>query len=707
MISVPDCPICLLPFNKELKIPYILPNCGHNICVNCLPSVLENPQKRKCPECKIEISKDLVFASFQKNACVIDLLKKNENCQVHSMPLKYLCMDDYTTICERCVERKHKCHELVEIKLFKGQMADKRRAIKEIEHKLIQINIDFQKKRKEARENLLKAVEWNFKVHRYLLDIKEEEICAEINREFSEANFHYFDLIVKSTLEDVEEALTYMKQPGFNKDILDAFRAEYSMPDMTEEVKKQEKAIQNYNDKVKGQIDGMMNSIIDTFIYSELKEIQDFKLEAESQLGGKLTQKISEEFYFEEDKRNNKLEIHFNKPETVTDTTLVLLVKILENLPKSSVKGSDTDGQMSFKNYENVSRLVIDLSNCSKIKNDSTLDILGKSLLTIFPNLKDLEISFRNCTQIENSGFMAFLTGLKNIISVLDKISLNFDQCPNFTDMSLLSLGDVIEESDIRLSSISLICTSCKELEGTGVKSFIQSLVGAMENLKNLHLDFHNCTKLSPCFLENLGALFQESPSNLESLYLNTKGLTPLNDEIFEKFFNGMKSVSSITSFKLHIGATEEIKKSGRDHFLEMLNRLGPKLKELELFASERGVDYSGFRQLIPGIFDMEFLQLERLGLYLNCSSERIIDLSTNLTKSLRNLKEIKLDVWVANKVDDSTIKNFSENLGHLNRNLRDMKLGFVHMKECNVNKMKDRLRTKFANFNDFTIGKI
>ncbi|PIC55448.1 hypothetical protein B9Z55_000720 [Caenorhabditis nigoni] len=46
-----ECAICFQEFNRQECVPYVLPDCGHTLCGQCIPRLLEG----KCPTCRCGI----------------------------------------------------------------------------------------------------------------------------------------------------------------------------------------------------------------------------------------------------------------------------------------------------------------------------------------------------------------------------------------------------------------------------------------------------------------------------------------------------------------------------------------------------------------------------------------------------------------------------------------------------------------------------
>lgn len=74
------CTVCEEEYDTDLKIPRILPDCGHTFCTECLEQLVEKAaidgEKFMCPEDRIVCSVDKPANEFPKNFGLLRILQK-------------------------------------------------------------------------------------------------------------------------------------------------------------------------------------------------------------------------------------------------------------------------------------------------------------------------------------------------------------------------------------------------------------------------------------------------------------------------------------------------------------------------------------------------------------------------------------------------------------------------------------------------------
>ena len=73
---IPNCPICHLTYSQSV-LPMNLPDCGHNICNNCLNTIKRQNELKSCPECKTKFSKTEIKKNFALIQVIENLQPKN------------------------------------------------------------------------------------------------------------------------------------------------------------------------------------------------------------------------------------------------------------------------------------------------------------------------------------------------------------------------------------------------------------------------------------------------------------------------------------------------------------------------------------------------------------------------------------------------------------------------------------------------------
>lgn len=74
------CSVCEEEYDTDLKVPRILPDCGHTFCTECLEQLIEKAindgEKFACPEDRIPCSVNKQANEFPKNFCLLRMAQK-------------------------------------------------------------------------------------------------------------------------------------------------------------------------------------------------------------------------------------------------------------------------------------------------------------------------------------------------------------------------------------------------------------------------------------------------------------------------------------------------------------------------------------------------------------------------------------------------------------------------------------------------------
>jgi hypothetical protein len=121
---VVTCDRCEIPFDKNQRIPTILPDCAHTLCSECIKELLDNPLifVKVCPFCKTKIGEDHGAQDFKVNHKLYSLITnpgavKLTNfipCDLHEdKPVEYFCKACALAVCVKCIYDHHNGHNLI------------------------------------------------------------------------------------------------------------------------------------------------------------------------------------------------------------------------------------------------------------------------------------------------------------------------------------------------------------------------------------------------------------------------------------------------------------------------------------------------------------------------------------------------------------------------------------------------------------------
>ncbi len=123
-----ECPKCKLQFDTRLRIPLLLPQCGHTLCQSCVEKVLSEG-RIICSECGKPSSGILSPSALPRNIVLLQLAAPKDQaqagttataeeicCSVHGKKLEAFCEDDMRLLCIDCIlVDGHKAHEICPI----------------------------------------------------------------------------------------------------------------------------------------------------------------------------------------------------------------------------------------------------------------------------------------------------------------------------------------------------------------------------------------------------------------------------------------------------------------------------------------------------------------------------------------------------------------------------------------------------------------
>ena len=118
------CQICLEDFEESGDhVPRILP-CSHSLCEKCLKQLIQGKFVH-CPECRNKHKAGNKERTFPQNKYILTNIrrKKEEDeqakavkiCDDHGKELSLYCKKCLTSICQRCLSRFHRSHDVAEL----------------------------------------------------------------------------------------------------------------------------------------------------------------------------------------------------------------------------------------------------------------------------------------------------------------------------------------------------------------------------------------------------------------------------------------------------------------------------------------------------------------------------------------------------------------------------------------------------------------
>lgn len=104
------CPVCFGGYCRPKRVPILLPECGHTLCLHCVKRIYRENALVKCPVCRVEYYDAL--GSFPINVAILELTeeqKESKLCSEHSSEIIAFCEDHGKLLCGLCAF-EHKDH---------------------------------------------------------------------------------------------------------------------------------------------------------------------------------------------------------------------------------------------------------------------------------------------------------------------------------------------------------------------------------------------------------------------------------------------------------------------------------------------------------------------------------------------------------------------------------------------------------------------
>ena len=536
-----SCPVCLIEYDQGCHLPKIIVACGHTICLECLTTILRNPNDPKCPlDNIIFLQGDRMIYDFPSNYLAMHLIAETQvenNCTEHHEKKRLACFTDRSQICDDCVHfGQHKGHEIKPLKVIRPHLETKTQQLstaleavdehcRQVDRVIAQMQISI--------ENTIK---FRFKELEQIIKKKELELLAEA-KSFID---HQREQVINSFGRDSPLRQELVKKISDYKQLFDHEDFFYLIEENLDIIIfKVDKEILSSNAQDLERELEVSISALDDILLS--KSLSIFEL-------GLPNQKLSKPYvkYFE----NYTQEPFKIKPESTYDfkcKTNLLFDKKESTLIISTNEKDTREIAIQTKQLDDIAKVVINIDPLPLSTHDSV------ALLYIWRHLKksiSLEL-ISEAREITN-------TALTNVLSTIPYIAGNLS---NFT--------------------IKLLFT--KNINDDTIAPFLEKTLPNMKKLKHLHLGFlgTDITDQSIIFLSNrnrelikslltleinigetrvtdagLAPMFFMMPL-METFYLNTykTSITDISIEAFTR--RSLPSMKNLKSFELYVSGTK------------------------------------------------------------------------------------------------------------------------------------------------------
>jgi len=571
--SQPGSLICGVCYEKydltPLHIPRNLPQCGHNLCTQCILKIPNVPSSNiwRCPFDNKPYNlpiKDL--SHFPINLLLQSLLEENsqyETCQKHNRRVEYLCFTDRMKRCDHCLLfeadgqcRTHDINSIVALEpFFKAKSEALKESINNIEKYLEKIEGLFQ----DSKDQAFQDIENNLSEAPLT-----EEFKDQLNNAFLRMScpFRVFlgekSLLKTKATEKLNEYNSFMKShdifslieedsPQIFIENLHHYLADERIQSVT---RKLQEMLENLN--------GNINDLPQPNSFNQ--ELQDFFTLQEDLL--KCPFKIN---LFLPD---SKLSIQFDS--TLSEQTPL-------NLLQTSSSISHLELQI--------------LPPFQSINADPNLPFLISHL----PNLQKITFDAQNLNDTPETSFISIFNLLSSSYD-LTSLNFNFNGVP-ITDQTVFAFNNLLLSRAPNLTHLRL-CMKSSKITDQGLTSLYNSISAKANHLKSLILNLTN-TKITQ---DGLIPLMMLTMPNLEELglYMGALRITSQGLSIFTERM--LPSLSNIRWFEISFYHTK-VKDSSIKKFLSEMSKTLVNAERILVNLSYTQVTDEGVRDFVENQF--------------------------------------------------------------------------------------------------------
>lgn len=290
-------------------------------------------------------------------------------------------------------------------------------------------------------------------------------------------------------------------------------------------------------------------------ILNPLKELQTCKVSFRSTYPSILTKETITTLFSSLSTEIKSLIIDFSTCKELKDEVFINVGSSLSNLKNVETLNLDfshssaTDQALTYF-YKGINEksamksLSLNFSKCKEFGKNSMGDL--SQLLNNSPNLQEFVLRTIGCEKMEDESFFTFVNSLctRPLLSLI----LDFNDCPNITDLGLESLGTELKSCSTLKKLVVMVASP--NVGSNGVGSLIKG-IEKLNSLKSLVLGFQLCTELdSECFRELEDSF--EKISYLEEFCLDLEGCSSLSEKNFEYIGKGLSKMKHLKILTLN-----------------------------------------------------------------------------------------------------------------------------------------------------------
>jgi len=211
--------------------------------------------------------------------------------------------------------------------------------------------------------------------------------------------------------------------------------------------------------------------------------------------------------------RLRKFALSLTKGLDLTNRTLTYLQEIIESQPL-------------------INQLFLNFIGCSDLTDGGLTNLLGS--VQRLQNLEELQVHLAGARKISDQGFSTLTEALK-LVPTFTHLTLNIARCPEITDKTLISLRDLLLNSNVKYLELLL---NNNPITDNGVIELCQG-IKSLSSMTYLNLGFSNCDLTDQVVNEIITAVEGHKELNTFTLSLsNTKISSDNKNKITQKLSN-------------------------------------------------------------------------------------------------------------------------------------------------------------------------
>jgi len=653
------CPNCQQSYDKENRVPKIIPSCGHTVCLTCLDKhLLMKQNKVLCPVDKTSSSVQGKKATdFVTNLSLLQALdhkprassRAKELCRVHEERLDLICLVDRCKICKYCKEYgEHKYHEVTHVKNVEGEAKTKKAyleaMLKDFDNG--QKNID--KLYDDEKKMLVQVIHNKFDNLINFLKTKKKEIGSEIGSSFDIERAKVKESLTRDVGSrwPIEQQIASLSQKRLDENFFSAL--EEPLPTQArQDYENFKQYSQDLQRTLADSLDAMSMSIV-----SQINHFQHYSSKPEQMAA-------NPPVYQDAERSLNMRDLYTTRPLGRSNNTLVMTPPN-RSIYNSSQSQSQSQGERFKTGILNPAKSMYMTPPRGRMMSPSRGVMFSPEKIAPKEGRMGLELNKDALSQER----LRALSSLWRQVEQVHDLKIDFHN-DGVTDDELFDffMSDFWSKSDI--SNLTMNFQGC-QVGDQSIITLIFEVLPKLNRLRSINLNLNN-TKISDQTVKTFAEYLSVVASHLESFQLGLYN-TDVTDDSVSLLFMAMERVRE---FSLELGNTK-ITDESLEIFAKKTLLTMKWLETFKLFLYETAVTDRSITELFTNMENVSTYTLELGGTRITDQSIEVF--ARNTLNTMRNLQSLQLGLYNTEVSDQSIsklfidmrhIKTFSLNLGN------------------------------------------